>query len=323
MASGSGDEPTGGLIFSIQHFCLHDGPGIRSVVFFKGCPLQCTWCQNPESWLPGAEIAFKPHLCSGCRTCIDVCPEDAIPAPGQVQQEKCRQCFACTAACPSEALVRFGEDYPIASVLEELRSEYPFYKSSGGGVTFSGGEPTLSAGTAVSLARRLKRDGIHLTLETCGLFKAEPLAKSGSPLELVSLSDLVLFDIKLFWESDHRRHCGAANQLILNNLTLLSCRFEEGGGPPVWPRMPVIPGITDTEENIHGWGRFLKEHSLYRLTLVPYHNLGESKRKWLHLPPGPNLAAPSQEEMAKIRRRFSAYGITCHSPGEEEWPSLA
>jgi glycyl-radical enzyme activating protein len=325
MVSDNMEDDIAGQIFSIQHFCLHDGPGIRSLVFFKGCPLRCAWCQNPESWTPSPELGFKTHLCINCRTCVSVCPANAMKTPGQIRSDLCQKCFACAEACPSGALIRFGNLLSTQAVLDELRSEYPYYQRSGGGVTFSGGEPALSAEFALQLAGALKQDRIHLAMETCGLFHMEekpgPESKSRKAVrELLNLTDLVLFDIKLFQDSAHQQFCGAANLTIKNNLAMLARNFREEDGPLLWPRMPLIPGITDTPENLEGWGGLLSELGLSKITLVPFHNLGEAKREWLQLKPGLKLTAPTRESMEKARHTLARMGITCYDPGEEDWP---
>jgi pyruvate-formate lyase-activating enzyme len=220
-------------------------------------------------------------------------------------------------------------------LLKELRPEYPFYHSSRGGVTFSGGEPTLSAEFAVQLARSLKQDGIHMAIETCGLFHMEKDAKPAyepkllpttsrkATRELFRLVDLVLFDIKLFQEKTHQKFCGTTNRLIKDNLTLMARLFHKGEGPVIWPRMPVIPGITDTTDNLEDWGNLLGELELNQLTLVPYHNLGNAKREWLQLEPGPRLDTLTRESLEKTRRILTKIGITCYEPGEEEWPQTS
>lgn len=318
-------KPVAGQIFSIQHFCLHDGPGIRSLLFFKGCSLRCTWCQNPESWSPMPELGFKTHLCINCRNCVSICPVNAMKTPGQIRSDLCQTCFSCAKACPSGALIRFGDFLSIQTVLKELQPEYPYYRSSGGGVTFSGGEPTLSLEFLVQLAAALKQDQIHVAIETCGLFPMEdkqgPLSDSRKDIhELLNLIDLVLFDIKLFQESAHQQFCGTSNRIIKNNLAMLARNFFQKGGPMIWPRMPLIPGITDTPENLEGWGGLLAELELNKVTLVPFHSLGEAKREWLQLKPGPKLKTPTPESMEKARHVLAGMGITCYDPGEEEWP---
>jgi glycyl-radical enzyme activating protein len=325
MVSSNMKEPVTGQIFSIQHFCLHDGPGIRSLVFFKGCPLRCAWCQNPESWIPTPELGFKAHLCINCQNCVSVCPVNAMKTPGQIRSDSCQKCFACAEACPSGALIRFGDFLSTQAVLKELQPEYPYYHSSGGGVTFSGGEPTLSIEFLIQLASALKQNKIHVAVETCGLFhmeeKSAPLSKPQKAVhELLCLTDLVLFDIKIFQETAHKQFCGTTNRAIKDNLAMLTRRFHQEDGPLIWPRMPLIPGITDTPENLEGWGGLLAELELNKVTLVPFHNLGEAKREWLQLKPILKLNTPTGESMEKARHVLTKMGITCYDPGEEDWP---
>jgi len=322
------------LIFSIQHFCLHDGPGIRSIVFFKGCPLRCAWCQNPESWNKKPELAFKAHLCIGCETCLDACPQNAILSPGNRNTDLCRLCFTCVDKCPSSALTRFGVYRSVDDIVEELKSEYAFYKNSGGGVTFSGGEPTLFPDFATRLALALKKDGIHVAIETCGMFQSHgmedvtgppdttgPTDPTGAPQgkvwDFLSLIDLVIFDVKLFDNEAHKQYCGTGNAPIKYNLKYLSKLKQSGQGPDVRLRMPVVPGITDTADNLSGWAGFLAENNFSAITLVPYHNMGESKRSWIGLAPGPDLPSLTDKAMDAVRKFFIAGNFSCFDPGEE------
>jgi len=300
-------------VFSIQNFCLHDGPGVRSIVFFKGCPLRCVWCQNPESWRIAPELAFKAHLCIDCRTCVDICPQKAISAPGIRDARKCDLCFTCVENCPSEAMVCFGKYTTIDSVMDELRPEFPYFENSGGGVTFSGGEPTLFPEFIAKLSNCLHGEGIHTALETCGSF--DPDTDTGFLSDL----DLVLFDIKLYDETAHLKFCGKSNADIKNNLTRLAAFSLGGTGPPVWPRLPLIPSVTDTDENLTEWARFLNKIGISYLTLVPYHNLGASKRQWLNLPPAPEFSALTDERMGEVVKFLGQLGIACFAPGEEDW----
>ncbi len=300
-------------IFSIQHFCLHDGPGVRSMVFFKGCPLRCSWCQNPESWRTSPEVAFKAHLCIDCKTCVDICPQQAISAPGNRDVQKCDGCFLCVENCPSGAMVCFGKNYTSDDVLEELHPEFPYMKNTGGGVTFSGGEPTLFPEFVGQLSTRLHEQGIHTTLETCGYFDSD------TDKAFLFDMDLVLFDIKLFDEAAHRRFCGKSNNEIKKNLTRFSACSSAGSGPPVWPRLPLIPTVTDTYENLTGWAQFLDSIGIQYLTLVPYHNLGASKREWLNLPPAPEFIAMTDERLEDAVKLLEQHGISCFAPGEEDW----
>lgn len=313
MASGNQLKIKKPAVFSIQHFCLHDGPGVRSIVFFKGCPLRCSWCQNPESWLASPELAFKSHLCIDCKSCVNACPQQAISTPGLRDAGKCDLCFTCTDICPAGALVCFGKYTTIDSVMEELRPEFPYFQNTGGGVTFSGGEPTLFSDFIAGLANCLRAEGIHTVLETCGYF--DPKADIG----FLSDIDLVLFDIKLFEEADHCKFCGTSNTKIKENLTRLADQLLAGAGPPVWPRLPLIPSVTDTAENLTGWAQFLKNIGISRLTLVPYHNLGNSKREWLNLPPAPEFPAITDELLEVAVVLLEKQGIFCFAPGEEDW----
>ncbi|MHB8876452.1 MAG: glycyl-radical enzyme activating protein [Myxococcaceae bacterium] len=300
-------------VLQVQHFCLHDGPGVRSLVFLKGCPLRCAWCQNPESNRAGPERAFKAAKCIACGTCVEVCPEAAIDAPGRHDPAKCRLCFRCVERCPAEALVRFGEPRTAESVVEEIRPELPLLRSSGGGVTLTGGEPALHPELATALALAFRALEVHVAMETCGHFRHEDASA------LLSSLDLVLFDLKLFDDGEHRRLCGAGNGKVKENLRALAAARGAGAGPKVWPRLPLVPGMTDAEENLRGWAGLLRELGLTRLTLVPYHRLGEGKREWLGLPPGPAVQPLTREALEAARGLLAAEGISACAPGDEDW----
>lgn len=299
------------LIFSIQHFCLHDGPGIRSLIFFKGCPLRCIWCQNIESWKQEPEIAFKAHLCINCGRCVEKCPEHAFSEVGKRNSRFCRYCFTCTDNCPSGALTRFGVSRSVEDLMEELRPEFSLFKTSGGGVTFTGGEPTLYPEFASTLARNLRAEGIDVALETCGLFNLE----KSKPL-LLELN-LVFFDIKIFDDAQHKKLCGTGNAEIKNNFKYLLDDWRRNKGPFIWPRLPIVPEITDGHKNINGWAGFLRELGLTFLTIVPYHPMGANKRRWLGLPPTRELRIHTEEELQSIKQLFFYEGIKVYKPGEE------
>ena len=301
------------LIFSVQHFCVHDGPGIRSLVFFKGCPLRCVWCQNAESWRADAEIAFKSHLCIACERCLERCPKHAIATPGHRDPKICGHCFTCVEACPSGAVTRFGVKRTPEEIVAELRPEFPLLKESGGGVTLTGGEPTLFPEFATSLARLLRSEGIQVTLETCGFFKLEQLR----PL-LVELQ-LVLFDIKVFDGEQHRLLCGSHNSVIKENLISLAEAGRNGEAPPVWPRLPLVPGMTDGEANIRSWAGFLRDSGIPFLTVVPYHPMGANKRGWLGLPAGPEIRVLKEGEIESVEQLLYTEGIRVFKPGEEDF----
>lgn len=300
------------LIFSVQHFCLHDGPGIRSLVFFKGCPLRCPWCQNVESWKTEAEIAFKGALCIGCGTCGEKCPEHAFLEVGKRDKKRCTSCFTCVEACPSGAMVRFGVSRSAEEIIAELRPEFPLYRTSGGGVTLSGGEPTMYPEFANKLATLLRSEGIGVAMETCGLFDFERVTP------LLRKLELVLFDIKIWDGERHLRICGHDNTVIKQNLKSLAQAGLPQGFPPVWPRLPLVPGMTDTHENIRGWAAFLRSLDIGFLTIVPFHPMGAGKRRWLGLPDAPLLQTHTEAELERIEELFLAEGITPYKPGEEQ-----
>ena len=314
------DSGARAVVTAIQHFCLHDGPGTRSVVFFKGCPLRCPWCQNPETWRSDPQRFFKQAKCLGCGSCVKACPEGALLEAGQ-PEAKCRARFDCTRACPSGALSRVGDSYTIDGLLADLRPEFPLFRRSGGGVTLSGGEPTFAAlPVAAALTKRLHDEGLHVALETCGSFALERVdgdLKSAAG-ELLAQVDLVLFDIKIFDPDEHKAICGAGNGRIRRNLELLAERARNGVLPELWPRLPLVPEMTDGSHNLRAWADFLKSLRLTSVTLVPYHRMGESKRAWLGYPPmSPQLATLSTASLDRARRIFAAAGIECFRPGEE------
>ena len=301
------------LIFSLQHFCVHDGPGIRSLVFFKGCQLHCAWCQNVESWRADAEIGFKPHLCIGCERCVERCPRHAIATPGHRDAERCGGCFTCVEACPSGATTRFGMKRTPEEIITEIRPEFPLLRESGGGVTLTGGEPTLFPVFAASLASLLRSEGIQVALETCGFFKLEQLRPFLMELQLV------LFDIKVFDSERHRLLCGSENGVIKENLRALAEASKKGEAPPVWPRLPLVPGMTDGEANFRSWAGFLRDIGIPFLTVVPYHPMGANKRRWLGLPAGPDIRVPKEEEIEAIVELFYTHGVMVSKPGEEDF----
>lgn len=300
--------------FAVQHFCLHDGPGTRSIVFFKGCPLRCLWCQNPESWSRKPELAYKQHLCIGCRTCVKVCEPGAMSAPGVWDLTRCDGCNACVDACPAGAIVRFGSFESVDALIAKLAPEFGLFARSSGGVTFSGGEATLFVSFATELAQRLKKQGVHVAVETCGLFQLEAIEP------LLGAVDLLLFDLKIFDNYAHQVACGTGNEGIKTNLRSLVARARDGFGPDVWPRMPIIPGLTSVEDNVRGWGRLLEELGINVVTLLPYHELGASKRAWLpEAPEAPQLGRLDSDALERCAEILANYSIRAVTAGNEPW----
>ncbi len=261
------------LILDIKGNSLDDGPGIRSVVFFKGCPLDCAWCHNPESKRRSAEISFDKGMCVGCRGCIDTCQSGAISFDNQyfIDREKCSLCFSCTDACPSGALSAVGSFMEIDDIAERIIKDKPFFDTSGGGVTLSGGEPTIDISFTSELMKKLKSERIKILVETCGFFSIDKFMDLIYPH-----ADMIYFDIKIMNSSDHKKYCGVPNDLILQNFIRLHDEYRNGG-IRIIPRTPLVPGITDTEENIKAIADFYTEHGVKQADLLSYNPLWHDK----------------------------------------------
>ncbi len=261
------------LLFEIKGNSLDDGPGIRTVVFFKGCPLNCAWCHNPESKSPGQEIAYDPNTCIDCGRCREACLEQAIlPGnPHSIDRTRCTLCCACIDACPSGALTRVGFEKTVEEVVRIALRDKPFFDNSKGGVTLSGGEPTMHMDYVADLARGLKEEKIHVLLETCGFFPYDRFREL-----LLPHLDAVYFDLKIFDDARHRTYCGASNNRILDNFRSLA-HEATGSGLALLPRIPLVPGITDTDDNLHSIAAFLQECRVSKVDLLPYNPLWHDK----------------------------------------------
>jgi pyruvate formate lyase activating enzyme len=287
------------IIFNIQRYSVHDGPGIRTVVFFKGCPLRCVWCQNPESWRRRPEIGFHLERCIVCGNCQEACEEGAIlSGTKRIDRARCTVCGACVDTCYAEGLTRVGEEWERDELIREVSKDRPFYEDSGGGVTLSGGEPLLQVDFVEDFCSGCREQGLSVAIETCG---AVPFDSFRRVLPFV---DLILFDVKAVDPGLHETWTGSGNERILVNLE----RLRESG-VPVIPRIPIVPGHTAIPSNLNQIASHL-EGSFQEVHLLPYHRLGESKRDLvessqtsLHLDP------PTEEEMKAIGSIFEEKGI--------------
>lgn len=298
------------LLLGIKGNALDDGPGIRSVVFFKGCPLSCVWCHNPESRRRTPELSFDAAACIGCQKCIEACPAGALDrnSPTFVDRSRCTLCFACAAACPSGALSRVGEPMSVGQVLDAVLRDKPFFDASGGGVTFSGGEPTLFPSYLGELAEACHQAGIHTLLETAGQFRWEPFER-----DVLPHIDTVYYDLKLFDTDAHRRWCGLPNGQILDNFARLAAMSPRGEFD-LLPRIPLVPGITATVPNVLAIGDFLLEHGIRSVRLLDYNPTWVDKTTKL----GAASPVSQQDSMrtwlpkhvgADLRARLRARGI--------------
>ncbi len=297
-----------GIVFDIQRFSVHDGPGIRTLVFLKGCPLRCPWCSNPESQRREQEIMFIARNCIGCKKCLNVCPSGAIDfdLPSRIRPEKCTLCGKCIEVCYAGALNTAGQEKTVETVLNELKKDNVYYRRSGGGITLSGGEPLAQADFAGQLLAGCKANGWHTTIETTG-FTTEKVLKRVLPLV-----DLVLLDIKHMDDQKHKKYVGKSNKTVHRNARVIA-----GSGVQMIVRVPVIPGFNDDLINIRSTANFA--HSLgtvNELHLLPYHRLGQGKYDYLGRQyPLEGITPPSRGNMERLKLLVESCGLRCSIGG--------
>lgn len=326
-------EKIKGLIFDIKKFAIHDGPGIRTTVFLKGCPLSCWWCHNPESIKPKPELVLFENKCIGCGECFKVCPHNAheiLPDGTRIyHKEKCVLCGKCVEVCYAEALVMEGNEVTVEEVMIELRKDIPFYENSGGGITLSGGEPMFQHDFALEILKQCKAEALHTTIDTSGQASWRIYEK------ILPYVDLVLYDLKHIDSEEHKVYTGVSNKLILENLKKIgewfpplnrnnrdkrdACPTDENVecGVPIEIRMPIIPGINDAKEAIERAAQFLTQvGNITRVELLPYHKLGGSKYTRLDREYKlPELEPPGKEKMDEVVKLMRSFGLKVHVSG--------
>ncbi|MEM0037134.1 MAG: glycyl-radical enzyme activating protein [Candidatus Korarchaeum sp.] len=293
-----------GIVFDIQRFAIHDGPGIRTNVFMKGCPLRCWWCQNPEGISPEPQVMYFEFKCIHCHLCCDACPRGAIGVTEGdlhvINRSLCDGCGICADNCPSGALKLVGKVYTVDQLMEEIKKDVPYYDSSGGGVTFTGGEPLFQPrflGEVLSACREL---GIHTAIETSGFVSREVMRS------LVSKIDLFLHDIKLLDDEESKYYTGVPSGPMVGNLRFL---VESGRRNDVIARFPVIPTITNTDKNLKMIRELLLDLGIEEIHLLPYHDVKE-KYDRLGIPYRMEVRrGPSKEELNQVKRFFEEAGL--------------
>ena len=304
------DSPNHGLVFDIKRYAINDGPGIRVTIFLKGCPLSCRWCHNPESISPRVQKMYSESKCIGCGECVDICPVQAceLTSEGIVTNEGlCDRCGQCAEVCPALATEMSGRYESVEDLLRAIENERPFFDQSGGGVTFSGGEPLLYPRFLNEILDACGHRNIHRTVDTSGLAKTETL------LEVAKRTDLFLYDLKLMDSARHKQWTGAGNKRILKNLQLLA-----DTGAEIQIRIPLIKGVNTDKQNIEDTAAFVAALSgpIKTVALLPYHNVAGGKAAKLGQSHDPGeMSAPDAHDLETIIGQFSEHGLTASVGG--------
>ena len=299
-----------GIIFDIKRYAIHDGPGIRTTVFLKGCSLRCQWCHNPEGIKSKPEISLRSTRCAKeCSECVSVCPQDAISKDGnfiEIDQDKCDLCGVCDDVCVYEALEIVGREVTVEEVMDEIEKDGIFFDESGGGITFSGGEPLMQIDFLETLLEEIKKKNIHVTLDTSGYVSFEDLERVSPNV------DLFLYDIKIMDKEKHEKYTGVSNKLILENLRKLS-----EIGKPVAVRIPLVSGINDDDQNIQMLAEYLHGlKNIKQINLLAYHRGGCEKYKRLRKEKiAKTFSPPSDERIEEIKKILTRSGFSVKKGG--------
>lgn len=295
---------TKGLIFNIQKFSIHDGPGIRTTIFLKGCPLRCKWCANPESQSAHVQILWDQKKCVHCLQCVKSCMYQAISCrEGEIHIDEalCQGCLNCVSTCLQSALSNEGETKEIEEIVRIALQDKDFYEESGGGITISGGEGMSQPYFLKELVKELKKHNLHLAIETTGYIPKETFH------ELAPLFDLLLFDVKHYDTNRHFEGTGVHNEQIINNL-----KWATHQGLEILPRIPVIPGFNDSIQDAAGLASLLTEIGLKKVQLLPFHQFGERKYEMMHKEYAyKNVRALQKEDLIEYQNEFTKKGLDC------------
>ncbi len=295
-----------GIIFDIQNYAIYDGPGIRTLFFLKGCPLKCVWCQNPESQKLNPQVSYFEEKCLKCENCVNACPNSALQLENDKivrNEELCTTCGTCVEACPNNVMEIIGKDISIEELVEIALRDKPFYDNSEGGVTISGGEPTVQIEFLLEFLKALQEKGIHIAIETCGYFNNDFID------DLIQTVNLFLFDIKHIDSEIHKKYTTVPNNKILENFSILHSKI---GSERIIPRVPIIPGVNTDENTINSIAYFLKEIGYNGpVHLMPYNKLAKTKYEkvgmgYLYK----DMGELTEENLQKITKRFEQHSIS-------------
>ena len=304
-SSKSGNDNDSRLVLSITRMTIHNGPGLRTLILFKGCPLRCCWCSTPESQKTEPELAVYPAKCIQCGLCVPICPVHAVSLPDGkpvIDRSLCTVCGKCAEVCNAEAIVVLGHRMTVARLVTEVKKDEIVFKHSHGGVTISGGEPLFVPGFALKLLRAFKQAGVNTGVDTSGQIPWSGLEP------VLPYVDFFLWDIKHMDPQQHKQLTGVSNELILSNARAVSARHV-----PLYIRIPLIPGCNDSEANIRATCEFVKGlASVVEVGIMPLHHLGRSRYDSLNLPyPIGNLALIPDEQLQKTKNLIESYGLKC------------
>lgn len=290
-----------GMIFNVQRYSLHDGPGIRTIVFFKGCPLTCLWCANPESQQLYPEMLIRKVNCIGCGACVSACTNHALTLTSdgiEMDRSLCQRCGKCAQVCNSNGITVVGRAVTVQELYKEIIEDKVFFDVSNGGITFSGGEPFMQPEFLKAMLLKCKENHLHTIIETCGQAPQEVVE------DILPYVDGFYYDLKIMDPQKHKTFTGMTNERILSNLSMIASHKKE-----VLVRTPLLPGINDDEENIRAIGQFLKSIGITTIQLLPYHAYGVAKYQSIGRSYQLDIKSPTEESMTEAASLLASYGV--------------